>query len=281
MLRVWYDGEKMRYNVQLDFTVKPSGTYSVAIDFGNVKNIEVPEPYLATVRSGQTLLRLKPTSMTDSVDFTMRKHIVRGDYRAVPDHDFRYRLPFGFTGQAVPAERLPNLPADYFDDAEPDPGVFFRFGLSSGDTVYAARKGIVVDVVDTYDPDEVSYLSSNNLIVVEHADKTMACYYALAEGSPMVRTGQTVYPDTPLALAGNIDGEREGLVFCVCHLAARWFEPGSPFVAERAFIRKCVDPLFATDKGAVRLTAGKFYVPRVTEELITAEMSKKELKKRE
>ncbi len=131
-----------------------------------------------------------------------------------------------------------------------------EFLLSPGDTVYAARKGVVVDVKDKKGgPMEIT---------VQHPDGSWASYRNLERGSFMVTPGSKVWPDTPLAAVAVKDGALRLSIKC-------------PVVVEKRgrgrFELADISPTFATLSMACG--SGKTYLvtPRVDYELIIQEMT--------
>ena len=95
------------------------------------------------------------------------------------------------------------------------------FNLHIGDTVCAARDGIVVGVIDGYEVggSHPRYRPNANSINVYHADGTVGLYVHLQPGSAMVSVGDSVKLGQALAtvgLTGITDGPH--LHFCVGRL---------------------------------------------------------------
>ena len=133
-----------------------------------------------------------------------------------------------------------------------------HFEMEKGDTVYAMRRGTVVEVgIPEREPDApaVSFTSESPDLLVE--------------------VGDEVLPGTPLALAGSYDGER----YKVSVQTFWWESNPDPKERERKpFIRKHFFPQFVTEEGVVCVEKG-VYRPVETEELVIREMNRKELKK--
>lgn len=77
--------------------------------------------------------------------------------------------------------------------------------LADGDTVCAARKGVVVGVIEGYDVggNWEKYRPYANFITVYHQDGTMAQYVHLKLNGALVELGDSVAVGTPIALAGS------------------------------------------------------------------------------
>ncbi len=156
------------------------------------------------------------------------------------------------------------------------------FVMHRADTVYAARKGVVIDVTDEHDPitgmGTVDLNSENNCVIVEHADGTIARYGILEKGSITVRPGDTVYPDTPVALAGTLDGELYQTRFDLHYRTDNMNTIDN--LSDYSITGHFLDPVFATSEGETTLTANTTYTPVVSGELVTSEMSRREIRNR-
>jgi hypothetical protein len=153
-----------------------------------------------------------------------------------------------------------------------------HFEMEKGDTVYAMRRGTVVEVgIPEREPDApaVSFTSESPDLLVEQPDGTLAWYICLDGDNVLVEVGDEVLPGTPLALAGSYDGER----YKVSVQTFWWESNPDPKERERKpFIRKHFFPQFVTEEGVVCVEKG-VYRPVETEELVIREMNRKELKK--
>ena len=80
----------------------------------------------------------------------------------------------------------------------------YDFALPIGDTVTAARSGIVKSIRDGQ-PDNSGDIdvNSHNFIMIQHEDGTVAFYAHLKQYSVFVNVGDTVYNGEAIALSGN------------------------------------------------------------------------------
>ncbi len=84
--------------------------------------------------------------------------------------------------------------------AEGQPDQFaIDFNMGIGETVTAARSGLVVHVEESGEDGGFP----NNLVVVQHADGTFAQYMHLTKDGAVVETGQNVVQGTVLGYSGN------------------------------------------------------------------------------
>jgi hypothetical protein len=156
--------------------------------------------------------------------------------------------------------------------------------MNPGDTVFAARKGVIVEITDGFKPDPTksfAYNSNSNSVLVEHEDGTLAYYGILKSESIMVKIGQTIFPHSPIAIAGTLDSEEHTQMrFYVYYLANENVKGENRMTTSiNNTYYSFVDPIFYTNEGKIRLTSRQKYTVDYTSELLLRELSKKEVKK--
>ena len=276
------------FNEAGDLVVKAEkrrlGTYSAAIDFQNVQNLTVPSRYRVAIRSSGPLIVLKSRGYSQSTHCGWKSVFVLGDRSAKPDTSFIYRLPFSPARGATEVRFAQEDKSLFFHTAPPKNWAAFCFFLNRGDTVYAIRKGLVVEIKEQGTSETgkpgVVYTSDHNYVQVEHADGTIATYNVLEPGSVCVKLGDTVYPDTPLALVGSFDGTQYRVALTLHYITDRIFAKGNAYSYEHAFESVFINPVFATADGNRMLVSQNRYTAVVAPELITKEMTKREMKAR-
>ena len=79
------------------------------------------------------------------------------------------------------------------------------FNLRRGDTIMAAREGVVLRVKEdgTRGGLKRKYRSHGNNIVIQHPDGSRAGYWHLQHNGALVQTGDTVHTGQPIGLAGK------------------------------------------------------------------------------
>lgn len=145
-------------------------------------------------------------------------------------------------------------------------GVAFR--TTEGDTIVAARRGLVTQVVDhsASTGEHKAFDSSENYVEVYHADGSFAVYKLFKNGGIFVEPGDEIIPGQPIGIVGGGNYNNGS------HLRFTVFSPAREF---HSFL-----PVFYLSSGQV----GKpdFREPYISEhplEWVTKEMSKKEKKK--
>ena len=261
--------------------VSGAGSYTVMLNFSELGNCTESKVRSIIVNSTGPILRLRPVDPEKPINYRYSYRYVQGVINPPKvDSLFVYRLPFS-TSADREARFLYNISNRIFGSDNTVRWKSFQFITNPADTVFAARKGVVVSVEDKHDPlagvGRVSMNSDNNRVVVEHADGTFARYGVLQQGSIMVREGDTVYPDTPMALAGSLDGEVYQIRFDVYYKVDN--RSDNPKWADYLTSDVFIDPVFATAAGNTRLAEYRIYTPEVSEELVIREMTKKEIKR--
>ena len=274
-----YDNNR---NVVIDVKHHDGGIYSLVLEFYDVENLTTDKFRRARVESPGRIAVIKRENPEKATSYKWRSRYSVGSVnpRKV-DTTFVYRLPFGL-GESREAHELYNV----FDrhrvggDKSMVNYKAYQFIMSRADTVYAARKGKVIRVIDGYDPKigmgEVSMTSDNNEVYVEHADGTIARYNALEKGSITVEPGDIVFPNTPIALAGSYDGETYQCRFSLYYQTDNLSAISS--LIDYKTRSHYIDPVFATSDGETTLKPRKIYKPVCPTEMVTREMTKRELK---
>ncbi len=260
------------------------GSYTVFIRFTMLQNIRQAQTYRTTVRGdNERLLTLQPEKPDQGWNFNYRYWYIRGYKPSKLDSSFVYRLPYSTGKSAVRALSLYNLNERHFDDKPSRGWSSFEFMLEKGDTVFAMRKGQVVNIVDQHDPlpeeMSVSYHSESNDITIEHPDGTTGMYRVFERGSMLVKEGDMVYPGTPLGLAGSFS--ENGNYMIRFHVAYpelnRNYKEGDP-ANSSVFEWVFYNPYFLTTDGVRQLSSGETYRSASSPELVQREMTKREIK---
>lgn len=108
-----------------------------------------------------------------------------------------YRLPWpaGITRRCIQSNRgiVSHRRVDRFA---------YDFYMPVGSDICAARAGVVVRVVDHHDGN--GYKWPNNVIIIEHEDKTLGCYAHIMKGGSRVVVGDKVQQGQIIAASGNV-----------------------------------------------------------------------------
>jgi hypothetical protein len=115
--------------------------------------------------------------------------------------------------------------------------------------------------------------------VSEHADGTIARYEVLERGSIGLKPGDTVFPGNRIGLAGTLDGKTYQMRFSLYYMSDNLGAIKS--LDNYTITYNYIDPKFATPEGETTLSAGEKYTPVSSEELVTKEMTKREIRIRQ
>ncbi len=263
--------------LEINAKVNEPGSYTLFLQFTSLQNTSQSPTYVAVVRGSQKVLSVRPTNPEEYPNVQYRYWHMRGYAPTKLDTTFVYRLPCSVQ-KKVQAFHLYNLRERHFGGEAGKNWSCYQLQLERGDTVYAARKGRVVEIKDGHESTTsgATYRSEYNHLLIEHGDGTLAQYEVLQNGSMMVKVNDVVYPDTPIALAGSYDGSEYQVRFLVYYpVADRNFKgEGHPFSYTY------VTPWFQTVTGAEQLQHGQAYFGTLSGELVEREMTKKEIKDR-
>jgi len=275
------DDNSITYNYEKE---KP-GNYLVYLNIQQISNAIPPRDRITISGQSGTLFTLKPISENAGINFRFTYGYTRGKYKPKPDFNFLYCLPFK-NGKEIKVDELSTI-SESAGVSKPLNWKAFQFTTSSkSDSVFVARKGLVVEVVEKNDRDynlEYSFKQEANYVIIEHKDGTMARYDVLEKNSVIPEEGDLVYPGDFLAMAGTYDKrENKQLRFRVFYLNELEDEVlwGSRKMSDGNSIYSHLNPIFMTGDGPIRLKKGDFITAVINEDLVTEEMTKREKKKR-
>lgn len=262
------------------FTKRNFGTFYLQVTFKTLDNSTSLGYKGNIVGSTGNLFTIKPIDPQRSMSFSYNSTWIRGRLNADIDTGFVYLLPVS-KGKACQVFNQNFLFSQYFGTDKPKKWRSLQFNVNEGDTVFAARKGLVVDVIDGFTPDTAIVFSNKaNSVVVEHDDGSLARYSVLKTGSIWVKPGDVVFPHTPLAIAGTYNEARKTLLsFMVYFLTEDNLNSGKNSFAHRRHYYSCLNPVFRTSAGEVHLNNSKQYTSDFLEEHLTREMTKREKRK--
>ena len=255
------------------------GTMTVFMNFTDMRNCDLGNGVQQIVvrHSGQRLLTLRPQDSQLNIGYRLSWRPVQGLVDPKVDSTFVYRMPCR-TGRPVRVNRTVYALDNYTREKKNRKQLGYSFLLEKGDTVYAMRRGLVVDIeqpkVPKVEPARYKFTTQSTKITVEHPDGTKAWYVNCDPDHMLVGKGDEVLPGTPLGLAGTYDGERYGISVQIFWLAS---DPNAR--PGEATIVRHYHPRFATEEGIVIPPGPSEYTPVMTDAMLTCEMTKKEVKK--
>lgn len=184
--------------------------YVVKLDFPTLTNAQTdhPVPYEVEVKPGTTkLVTVSPVDKTKDIKLNYKSSNRKGCINPVVNLNFTYLLPI-MPGTETQAYRVVNAKGTNNPGAQ-DTGYSVRLRAKPGDTIYAARRGVVtyVDVSNSENDAGSSTTTSWNYIEIYHADCSFATYGIVQKDGAFVKPGQSVEAGTPIGLVG---GDRYG-----------------------------------------------------------------------
>ncbi len=253
-----------------DAAVDGFGTFTVRLKTTDIRNHagSGEATAIATLRApGGEIFSLAPQDASRPVEADYSWDWINGRLDATPDAEFVYRLPVA-AGKHTTVRAL--TPAETGMVRDNIAGFrMWEFSTERNEPVFAIRKGTVI-YVEGYDAERKQ--AGGGTIIVEHADGTQARYDTLRSGSALVAPGETVYPDMPIALAGELPGGGSGVRVGLYRYAANRDTALHPhMMAQKEFI----DPLFMTARGNGVLTDGETATAETTKKLLNAESGRR------
>lgn len=276
----------------VDFYFKKSepGSYLLSLKFKNVVNNYSPD-YLGVISgSSGKITTLKPFNINNGISFSYSYSYIRGIPNPKVDAAFTYLLPFS-KGNKVLVRELNFIGSTQFGNESPKNWKAYQLISFDNDSVFASRKGLVIDVIDQYEMDTTSYFTSKkNEVLVEHVDGTYGSYSGFEKNGIFVEKGQMIYPQTPLGILGKsistlkIDGEIKNASISKLNFKIYFLIDASENRNETLYNQKSrfeyITPIFYTTGGNQILKKNSYYTADYDENILVFELTRKELKKR-
>lgn len=180
--------------------------YTVTVDFTQLTGFRasISLPYQADVRPGQqSLFRLEPQP-NQSTSFQYRISYQKGCLRPRIDTSIVYLLPVGPGKTTTPVE-MPYLGKVYAGESEPKDWYALAIKMNTGDTVFAARRGVVSVVRDDAQVagTNLGFHRDDNSVEIVHQDCSFATYTVFRQKGIFVKPGQFVEAGEPLGIVGG------------------------------------------------------------------------------
>ncbi|WP_176223832.1 M23 family metallopeptidase [Marivirga sericea] len=178
--------------------------YMVQINFKNLQNLSSDsgdKTFIRTVQpnaSKQKLLEIKKQSEEKGTSFDFNFLYTIGDPSLKVDSDFPYLLPYKH-GKRVRVGQGNNGSGTHRGINAID------FNLEIGDSIYAARDGVVIEVKEDSDTsgNAPKYEPYGNFIKVYHEDGTLGSYVHLVKKGSLVKKGDRIRKGELIGISGN------------------------------------------------------------------------------
>jgi Peptidase family M23 len=184
--------------------------YVVQLDFPTLTNAQADRslPYIVEVKPGTVkLVTISPVDKSKDIKLNFKTSNRKGCLSPVVNLNFVYLLPIT-PGIETQAYRVVNTKSSGTPGAQ-DTGYSVRLRAKPGDTIYAARRGVVTAAETNSSENDAGSSSTTpwNYIEIYHADCSFAQYGIVQKDGAFVKPGQTVEAGTPIGLVG---GDRYG-----------------------------------------------------------------------
>lgn len=268
--------------VDITYEKPDEGTVTVELSFRELANANSPRTVLSVRGTSGTLLTLKPIHKEKPIPYSYTYRSIRGALLPKIDTSFVYILPYE-ASENVRVSEAGFLRAKYFGAEEPKDWKVYHFYTDKPATVVASRKGTVVKVKDEHDDnklEDVSYSSQTNNVIIEHADGTLLEYDGFQHGSIKVKVGDVVFPGQSLGINVKRGENKYSVVYSLYYLkSAKLFNVANKGMSNSESYYGWITPVFSTADGESKLENNKSYKASISNEIVTKEMSKREMKK--
>jgi len=232
--------------------------------FTNVK-CDQPLPFHAEVKPGYNkLFSIMAIDPQAGVEFKYQSGFQKGCMHPNINQNIIYLLPIKPGTQAQVYEMSPVKSSDS--------GSWYvlRMKMKPGDTIYAARKGLVNDVQDQNGANDAGQASigTENFIEIAQPDCSFARYGILRKNSALVKPGQMVKTGQPIGLVGgDAYGRGSDLRFSVYY-----YQEENGMLNQTAISHYIVPQIWTKNNGKGRLKHGAIYISEFPASVLNQEI---------
>jgi hypothetical protein len=229
--------------------------YIVELGFTTFANLKCDQtlPFHAEVKPGYNkLFTISAVDPQSPVQFKYGTIYQKGCMHPVVNYNFTYLLPVSPGRHAQVYEMSPLKSSDSAS------WYVLRLKMKPGDTIYAARKGIVNELMDQNGANDAGQTSigTENFIEITQSDCSFARYGILKKNSAMVKPGQTVKAGQPIGLVGGDSyGRGSDLRFSVYY-----FQEESTGLNQSSVPHYIITQVWTKNNGKGKLTHGAVYI---------------------
>ena len=271
-------------SVEISYEKSKPGNYTIAIKFSNLTNTTQASESVSSINSSKgILLALRPTDKEQGINYNFTYRYIPGKLKPKVKEDFCYILPYK-PGEAVRVVEMGYANEKYFGAEKQSDWKSYSMITNQQDTVTAIRKGEVVDIVDKFEDagsEKIEFTTSKNYLIVEHEDGTLLRYSGFKRGSIPVKLGDFVFPGSALGINTPTQNSNYSISLLLYYLNSVNFESlQGQTLANPKSLYRILTPRFTFDGTICAVLENKKeYTAFNSDEIITREMSKKELKK--
>ena len=271
-------------SVEISYEKSKPGSYTVALKFSNLTNTAQSSESVSSINSSSgILLTLRPTDKNQGINYGFTYRYIIGKLKPKVKEDFCYILPYT-VGKKVRVAEMGYVNETYFGAEKQSDWKSYSMITNQQDTVTAIRKGEVVEIIDKFEDansENVAFTSAKNYLIVEHEDGTLLRYSGFKRGSITVQLGDAVLPGSVLGINSLTQNNYYSVSLLLYYLSSANFESlkGQTLSSPKS-LYKILTPKFTFDGTTCAIIENKKeYTVFNSEEIITRELSKKELKK--
>ncbi|MBP5998931.1 MAG: hypothetical protein KA534_00615 [Sediminibacterium sp.] len=255
-----------------------SGIYTLKVEFNITGfNASINNPFTTLLQPGRSqICKFLPDRNSGNRYLSFNYGYFAGkSYRKSPENYLHYALPImpGKTSIITPVTHIKTLLEQKIDQYDAQ-----GFTYALGDTICAARAGVVFNVNDQLKQGEgktITYADNRNKIHIQHKDGTVAHYTILAPMQSLVENGDFVIPGQPIAIF-NKPADKFQVLFSVLYLDDIQLRAENPIDVYHTLP---VHYYLNQNALSTTLTIGQRYQSAPSLEIISKELSKKELKR--
>jgi murein DD-endopeptidase MepM/ murein hydrolase activator NlpD len=189
------------FNVRVDNNLYCPVSVKLTLNLENLKADKSSRYFLVPPRaSGHELLKLKVKQPDSSSSYISKVNWSKGNmFLKEYDTLYPYSLPYK-------SKKSYSLTQGYNGKLTHQKSFALDFAMREGSMVTAARDGIVVVVVDNNNIHCTgkNCAKFNNFVMVYHSDNTFALYAHIQYKGALVKNGDKIKHDQPIALSGNV-----------------------------------------------------------------------------
>ncbi len=254
--------------------------YILELGFNTFNNLKSDRslPFHAEVKPGYNkLFTISAIDPQQPILFKYSSAFQKGCMHPIVNKDFTYLLPISPGKDAQVYEMSPDKIKD--SSARTSDSAYWyvlRFKMKLGDTIYAARKGIVNIVSDQNGANDAGQTSigTENFIEIVHADCSFARYGILKKNNAFVKPGQLVKAGQPIGLIGGDSyGRGSDLRFSVYY-----YEEDNSALSQSADPHYIITQIWTKKNGKGRLKHGVIYTSEFPQALLNQENPKPAMK---
>jgi hypothetical protein len=235
--------------------------------FDNLKS-DQPLPFHGELKPGYNkLFTISAVDPQSTVLFKYKSGSQKGCMHPDINHDFVYLLPIGPGMSTQVYEMSP-------DNKQADSASWYvlRLRMKPGDTIYAARKGIVNEIQDQSSANDAgqSNIGAENYIEIAQPDCSFARYGILKKNGAMVKPGQLVKAGQAIGIVGGDSyGRGSDIKFSVYY-----YQEDNNILNQQPVSHYIITQIWTKNNGKGKLKHGAVYISEFPAAILNQEMPK-------